>query len=59
MQPGQDPVPDEVGEEFRARARRQSLLVANSPHAIEDQEFIDSITVRWWEEPDEQTNREF
>jgi hypothetical protein len=43
-------VPDVTSEEFRAEARRQSLLVANSPHAREDQDFIDSITERWWEE---------
>ena len=30
--------------EFAAEARRQSLAVSNSPHAKEDQDFIDAIS---------------
>jgi len=36
-------VPDVRSPEFAAEARRQSLLIANSPHAAEDQAFVDSI----------------
>lgn len=31
--------------EFRAEARRQSSLAANSPHAEDDQAFVDSISI--------------
>jgi len=31
---------------FRQEARRQSLLVANSKHAKQDQDFIDAISDR-------------
>lgn len=37
-------VPDVRSPAFRAEARRQSLAVAKSPHAAEDQAFIDSIS---------------
>jgi len=37
-------VPDVDSPEFIAEARRQSLAVANSPHAEEDQAFIDAIS---------------
>ena len=30
---------------FREQAHRQSLAVATSPHAKEDQDFIDAITI--------------
>lgn len=43
-------VPDTSTPEFKAEARRQSLLVSRSPQAKEDQEFIDSITIKWWED---------
>lgn len=43
-------VPDTSTPEFKAEARRQSLLVSSSPHAQADQDFIDSITVKWWED---------
>lgn len=43
-------LPDTSTPEFKAEARRQSLLISNSPHAKSDQDFIDSITLRWWEE---------
>lgn len=37
-------VPDVRAAEFKAEARRQSRLVALSPHEAEDQAFIDSIS---------------
>lgn len=37
-------VPDTRSPEFAAEAHRQSRLVANSPHAKEDQDFIDAIS---------------
>lgn len=37
-------VPDVWSPEFVAEARRQSLAVANSPHAAEDQAFADAIS---------------
>ncbi len=37
-------VPDTRSPEFAAEAHRQSLAVANSPHAKEDQDFIDAIS---------------
>ncbi len=37
-------LPDTSTPEFAERARRESLAVANSPHAKEDQEFVDSIS---------------
>jgi hypothetical protein len=36
-------VPDMRTPEFKAEARRQSLLVANSPHEAEDQAWVDSL----------------
>jgi hypothetical protein len=43
-------LPDTSSPEFKAEAHRQSLAVANTPHAKDDQEFIDSITIKWWED---------
>lgn len=37
-------IPDTRTPEFAAEARRQSLAVSNSPHAKEDQDFIDAIS---------------
>lgn len=37
-------VPDTSSPEFAIEAHRQSLLVARSPHAEEDQTFVDSIS---------------
>ena len=37
-------VPDTRSPEFAAEAHRQSLVVANSPHAKEDQAFVDAIS---------------
>lgn len=43
-------LPDTSTPEFKAEARRQSLLIANSPQEADDQAFIDSITIQWWED---------
>lgn len=43
-------VPDTTTPEFKAEARRQSLAISQSPHAKADQDFIDSITIKWWED---------
>ena len=40
-------VPDVRSPEFAAEARRQSLLVANSPMAEEDQAWVDSVSATW------------
>jgi len=40
-------VPDTRSPEFAREARRQSRAVARSPHAAEDQAFVDSITEPW------------
>lgn len=45
LRPIQIWVPDVHARGFAEKAHRQSLAVANSPHAKEDQEFIDSISV--------------
>jgi hypothetical protein len=37
-------VPDTASPAFRAEARRQSRLIASSPHEAEDQAFLDSIS---------------
>lgn len=37
-------VPDSRSPEFAAEAHRQSLLVAESPQAEENQAFVDSIS---------------
>jgi len=37
-------VPDVRSPEFAAEAHRQSLAIANSEHAAEDQAFIDAIS---------------
>lgn len=36
-------VPDTSTPEFKRRAHRQSLAIANSPGEAEDQAFIDSV----------------
>ena len=46
LRPIQNWVPNVNSPEFAAEARRQSLAVANSPHAKEDQEFIDAVSCR-------------
>jgi Protein of unknown function (DUF3018) len=45
LRPVQFWVPDMDSLEFIAEARRQSLAVANSPHAEDDQAFIDSVSI--------------
>jgi len=44
LRPIQIWVPDVRSPEFAAEAHRQSLIIANSPHAKEDQDFIDAIS---------------
>ena len=44
LRPIQFWVPDTRSPEFAAEAHRQSLLVARSPYAEEDQAFVDSIS---------------
>jgi hypothetical protein len=48
LRPIQIWVPDVRSKAFRAEARRQSLLVATSPHAREDEAFIDAVSL--WDE---------
>jgi hypothetical protein len=48
LRPIQIWVPDVRSKAFRAEAHRQSLLVAVSPHAREDQAFIDDVSL--WDE---------
>ena len=44
LRPIQIWVPDVRSPEFVKEARRQSLLVAKSDHAKEDQDFVDAIS---------------
>jgi len=44
LRPIQIWVPDMRSPAFRSEARRQSLAVAKSPHANEDQAFIDAVS---------------
>jgi hypothetical protein len=44
LRPVQIWVPDVRSPGFAAEAHRQSLAVANSPYAREDQDFIDAVT---------------
>jgi hypothetical protein len=44
LRPIQIWVPDVRSPAFAAEARRQSVAVANSPQAKEDQDFIDMIS---------------
>ena len=37
-------LPDTSSPDFAAQAHRQSLLAARSPHAEDDQAFVDSIS---------------
>jgi hypothetical protein len=46
LRPIQIWVPDVLAPSFRSEAHRQSLAVAASAHAHEDQEFIDAISDR-------------
>ena len=49
LRPIQIWVPDMRSPAFRKEASRQSLAVARSPHASEDQRFIDDVS-GWTEE---------
>ena len=40
-------VPDTRSPEFAKEARRQSRMAARSPHAKEDQAFVDAISWLW------------
>jgi hypothetical protein len=44
LRPIQIWVPDVRSPAFAAEAHRQSLAVADSPHAKEDQDFIDAVS---------------
>jgi hypothetical protein len=48
LRPIQIWVPDVRSKAFPAEAHRQSLMVAASPHAREDQAFIDAVSI--WDE---------
>jgi hypothetical protein len=45
LRPIQIWVPDVRSPEFAAQAHQQSLAVASSPHAVDDQAFIDAISL--------------
>ena len=44
LRPIQIWVPDTRSPDFAAEAHRQSLAVAASPHALDDQAFIDAVS---------------
>jgi hypothetical protein len=44
LRPIQIWVPDVRSPSFAAKAHRQSLAIANSPHAEADQAFIDAVS---------------
>ena len=46
LRPIQIWVPDVRSPSFKAEAHRQSLVVAGSPRAEEDQDFIDAVSER-------------
>jgi hypothetical protein len=46
LRPIQVWVPDTRTAAFKVEAHRQSLVVAQSPHAREDQDFIDTISLQ-------------
>jgi hypothetical protein len=48
LRPIQIWVPDVRSRSFAAKAHRQSLAVAGSPHEEEDQAFIDAISDSSW-----------
>jgi hypothetical protein len=47
LRPVQIWVPDTRSPAFADEARRQSIAVAASEHAMEDQAFVDAISVEW------------
>jgi hypothetical protein len=52
LRPIQIWVPDVRSKAFAREARRQSLAVARSPHAADDQAFVDAISI-WNDERDD------
>jgi antidote-toxin recognition MazE-like antitoxin len=46
LRPIQVWVPDTRTRAFKVEAHRQSLVVAQSPHARQDQDFIDTISLQ-------------
>jgi hypothetical protein len=46
LRPIQIWVPDVRSAAFRSEAHRQSLAIATSPHASDDQAFIDAVSER-------------
>lgn len=47
LRPVQIWLPDTRSAAYVAEVRRQALSIANSPHAADDQAFIDSVSVIW------------
>ncbi len=47
LRPIQIWVPDVRAPEFVAEAHRQSALIAASEHEVEDQAFVEAISVDW------------
>lgn len=47
LRPIQIWVPDVRAPEFAAEAHRQSALIAASEHEVEDQAFVEAISVDW------------
>jgi hypothetical protein len=47
LRPVQIWVPDTRSPAFAEEARRQSAAIAASEHAMEDQAFVDAISVAW------------
>jgi hypothetical protein len=45
LRPVQMWVPDVTSPEFIAEARRQAKRLAESPHAKDDQDFVDAISI--------------
>ena len=50
LRPIQIWVPDTRSPEFAKEARRQMRALARSPHAKEDQAFVDSVSWLWEKE---------
>jgi hypothetical protein len=50
LRPIQIWVPDVRSPEFAAEARRQSLLVSQSPQEAEDQAWVDAVSLPIWDE---------
>ena len=50
LRPIQIWVPDVRSPEFAAEARRQSLLVSQSPQEAEDQAWVEAVSLPIWDE---------